>query len=178
MAPSIPGAIEPVVFNEGTLETVPLYFLHAAGKNRRLKRLALARGGGGHLAVHQQFGLEERRLVEQVVAVDVVSGCLDCQNIFLVPQFPAQIPFIHPVVAVRSPCRSVADKPAVQKDSIEGGAGNPQHDIIGFWILHLGTKSHQQIFFRFQVLRPDRLGGQEGRVIQLLIIRFRRVGCR
>ena len=67
----------PIIFNKGPLAAITLHLLHTLFENGRGERSATAVGGSEHLASRNDFRLEERRLVEEGVAVGVVTRHLE-----------------------------------------------------------------------------------------------------
>ena len=147
--------------DERPLEAVALNLLDAVVEHGRGERDALAAGRGQHFPVRHDFGLQERRLIQQVVAVAVVARDLDGHDVLARREFPAQVPLVDPVVPVRAARRAVAEELAVDTGPVEGRGGHPQHGLL------LGRRgddraeADQQIHLRLAARRPNRLGGPE-----------------
>ncbi len=95
-----------------------------------MKRSALAVGGGKNLSARDDLGLQEGRLVEQVVAVDVVTRHLEGDHVHAGLELVREVPLVHAEEAVGAAGGSVAQELAIEEDAIEGRARGAQEDLL------------------------------------------------
>ena len=162
-APAVVAGREAIDFGEGPLEAVALHLLHALLEDGAVEGRALAAGGGEDLAAGDDLGLEERGLVEQVVAVDVVAGDLEGDDVRAGLELVGQVPLVHAEEAVRAAGRAVAEETAVEEDAVEGGAGGAQQDLVLRGRLEGGAEADEEVLLGLAAFGPDGLGGEEGR---------------
>ena len=89
-----------VDFGKGSLETVALYFFHPLGKDHRFERILGASGSRQDVVTARKLGLEKGGLIQQIVAIDVVAGHFNRQDVFPRPDEISGVPLVHTVVAV------------------------------------------------------------------------------
>ena len=128
-----------------------------------MKGAPLAVGGGEDLAARNDLGLQERGLVEQVVAVDVVAGHFEGDHVHAGLKLGGEVPLVHAEEAVRAAGWTVAEELAVEEHAVKRGARGPQEDLLLCGGLEAGAKADEQILLRLAALGPDRFGRYERR---------------
>jgi hypothetical protein len=130
--PAIRIPPQPIDLRERPLVTVALDFLDALVQDAAVEGMASARGRQRFSAVRYDLRLQEGRLVEQVVAADVIAGHLDGDDVSAGLQPSGQVPFVHAEPAARAARRAVAQELAVDEGAVDAGGGQPQDGAIGF----------------------------------------------
>ena len=161
-APAVVAGSEAIDLGKRPLEAVALHFLHPLFEDDRRERRALAGGRGEHLAGGDDFRLEERRLVEQIVAVHVVTADFKGNDVQAGLKAAGKVPLVHAVVAVRPARRAVAEELAVQEHAINGGARGAQDGLIPHRRGEARAEADRQVLLRLAPFSPDRFGGDQG----------------
>ena len=106
--------------------------------------------------------MEERGLIEQGVAVDVVTRHLEGDHVYAGLEFGGEVPLIHTKEAVRAASRTMSQEMAVEEDAIKGGARGAQQDFFLDGGLEGGAETDEEILLCLAAFRPNRLGRDEG----------------
>ena len=120
-----------------------------------------ATGGRHHFFPGHHLGLQERWLVEQVIAVRIVARDFDDDLVAAGFDQWRNVPFIHPVKTVARPRRTMAGKLAVDIGAVKGRPRHAQCHCGGRRLVKGRAEFHEQIALRFPPCRPDWFGGQK-----------------
>ena len=159
LAPRVAAGLEAIDLGEGPLEAVALDLLQSLLENGCSKGRAFALGGGNDLAVRpDDFRLEERRLVEQGVAIGVVAGDLKGDGVLAGLEAIGEVPLVHAEITMRAPGRSVAEELAVQEHAIDRRPGRSQPNPTRGIQPKACAKADKEVLLRLAPFGPDRLG--------------------
>ena len=161
-APAVVAGGEPIHLRERALKAVALHLLHPLFENGCGEGSAAAAGGGEDLSARNDFGLEEGRLVEQGVAVDVVTRHLEGDHVCAGLEFVREVPLVHAEEAVGAAGRAVGQEMAIEEDAIEGGARGAQEDLFLRGRFEARAEADGEVLLRLAAFGPDRFGGDEG----------------
>ena len=171
---------EVVDFDERTLEAEALRLLETRfvfdGDKRAFGFAGVGRGENVSGAV-DDFRLQERRLVEVVIAVRVVTGDFDRDVVFTRFQEGAELPFVDAEPTMRAARRAVTGEFVVDADAHNRRAGRAENDI--FRRFRVGDverrdKNERNVHFLFATGGPNRNRFNELRGVGALRFRIRR----
>ena len=120
----------------GAHEAEALGFLDAVGEAGGLKALEIhvvATGGGDELppiVASEDFRLEEGGLVGEVVAVHVVAGDFDGEDVLTVDEAGREVEFIGAVEELGAAGGTVGEKFAVEVGAVDGEGGEAEGDLV------------------------------------------------
>jgi hypothetical protein len=139
--------------------------LHAAIEDQGLKRSARSSGRRHHLVAAGHLGLEEGGLVQEGVAVDIVAGHFDGDQIGAGPELLAEVPDVDAIIAVGAAGRAEAHELAVDPGPIDGGRGHPQRGLRAGLGLDHGAEADREVHFLLAAGRPNGPGAVEVRFV-------------
>ncbi len=160
-APGVGAGSEAVVFDKGALEAVALDFLEVLGQEQGREGMGGGAGGGEGLVAGGDFGLEEGGLIEQVVAVDVVAGDFDGDQVGGLEPGSGELVAVDAVIAVRPARGAFGEEFAVEEDAVAGGAAEGEPGVFGRAV-EGGAEADKEVHFGFAAGGPDGPGGLEG----------------
>ena len=105
--------------------------------------------------------MQERGLVDQVVAVDVVTGHFDGHDVPAGVKPVRDVPFIDAVPAMGSAGWAVGAEGAVDERAVKRGRRQPQHHALVVGQLDNGPKAHRKVHLALPAFGPDRARGAE-----------------
>lgn len=110
-----------IIFDEWSLEAVSLDLLQAFGKDASFEVGAVASGGGDYFTIGDYFCLEERGLIEGVVAVYVVACNVDGNEVLLFQPVSGKLPLVQAIVSMPCSCRAVAEELSIEVNTVKRG---------------------------------------------------------
>src|SRR5690606_3076146 len=125
---------------------------------------AYARAGrrSEDVVARAHLGEDEGGLVEEVVAVDVVAGGLDGDEVGPVAQPRAEGPLVHAEAAVRPPRRPVPHERAVDEHAVDRRGRHAEHHRPGLDGREHGAEAGEPVHHRRPSLGPDGTGSAKG----------------
>jgi len=162
-APAAVARRELVGLREGALKTVALHLLHPLRQQKGGERLAFAARGGQNPAAHDDFGLQEGGLVQQVIAVGVVAGHLEGDDVCARLELVGEVPLVHPEKAMRAAGGAVRQELAVKKNPVDRAARGAQQNLVPRGRVEAGAESDGDVLLGLAPFGPERFGGHKGR---------------
>ena len=107
-------------------------------------------------------------MVKEVVAVHIVTGNFECNQVSPRMQVRCKAPFVYSIVVMRPASRSVAAKSPVDEYPVDRGAGDTEKNGVLVCSLKRSAKAHEEVLLALEPFRPNRLRGDKLRFWGLL----------
>ncbi len=162
-APRVTRRREAVRFNKRPLVAEAFHLLNALLEDGGFKGRAGARRRDNGVAVHD-LRLEKRRLIDDVIAVDVVARGFNGHDVRARAKKRGGVVFVDAEEPVRRARRTVAQELAVNKYPVIGCAGEADGDRSVSRMLKHRAKTHEEVHLGLAALGPDRSGRGKSRL--------------